>query len=177
MVYNPEEPALFLRPAAPRPPVPAPRAAPRRNRWDQRPAALAVPQVEEQAAPRVIRRIAHVPRLPREVPVPAPRAAPRQPQLPREVPVPAPRAAPRQPRLPREVPVPAPRAAPRQPRLPREVSVPAPRAAPSQPRLPREVPAPRRVICIGAQPLRGTARQRLTKAMRMLATASSKKGR
>ncbi|XP_043470557.1 SH3 domain-containing protein C23A1.17-like [Leptopilina heterotoma] len=149
-----------------------------------------LPILEEVPLPAPRRRIAHIPRqlppvqTPKAQPVPAPRA-PRAPAVPaprhritrilrKLPPVPAPRApavpAPRQ--LP---PVPAPRAqpVPAQRQLP---PVPAPRAqpVPAQRQLP-PVPTPRRTIQINAHPLRKNKCRRLSKAERVLATASSKK--
>ncbi|XP_043462645.1 SH3 domain-containing protein C23A1.17-like [Leptopilina heterotoma] len=149
-----------------------------------------LPILEEVPLPAPRRRIAHIPRqLPKVPTLRAPAVlAPRQlppVQTPKAQPVPAPRA-PRAPAVPaprRRItrilrklpPVPAPRApavpAPRQ--LP---PVPAPRApAVPAPRQLPPVPAPRRTIQINAHPLRKNKCRRLSKAERVLATASSKK--
>ncbi|XP_051170918.1 uncharacterized protein LOC127287839 [Leptopilina boulardi] len=117
-------------------------------------------------APRAIQRIAHVPRAP--APIPAPRAIQRIAHVPRApAPIPAPRAIQRIAHVPRApAPIPAPRASAQLPVL-------VQREAVQQASAP--IPAPRRAIVIPPRNLRGTSRQRLSKAMKKMATASSRK--
>ncbi|XP_051165292.1 proline-rich proteoglycan 2-like [Leptopilina boulardi] len=191
--YDPEEPALFLRAseqgrdipqAAPRltvtqiaarPDSPQPVQEPgpwsRTQTHPQQPTLMtrsinntaaqevSMPQVENYPAAAPRRRIAHVPQPAPRPPQPASRPVPRRP------PQPAPRRPPQP--APRRPPQPAPR---RQPQpAPRRPPQPTPRRQPQ--------PAPRRAIEIAARPLKSTAQQRLTKAMRAMVTASTRNRR
>ncbi|XP_051158479.1 uncharacterized protein LOC127279883 [Leptopilina boulardi] len=121
---------------------------------------VATPRRAVQIAPEpapMNRRIAHIP----QASTPRPEPAPRQPR---------PVAAPR-----REAEI-APEPAPMNRRIAHIPQASTPRTEPA-PRQPRPVAASRRVVQIDALPLRGTARQRLTKAMKTLSTASSRKRR
>ncbi|XP_051159295.1 uncharacterized protein LOC127280384 [Leptopilina boulardi] len=180
--YNPEEPELF---------------GPRRNRWDERPNNLLDLQSDENENPQPWIRIMTRPRLaipptPTQIPLdqgqevlrqravehmPAPRAP---------APIPAPRAIQRIAHVPRApAPIPAPRAIQRIAHVPRAPApIPAPRASAQLPVLVQReavqqasapIPAPRRAIVIPPRNLRGTSRQRLSKAMKKMATASSRK--